>query len=89
MDQIYQTPNSILETQTYDTSSTLNPWLSIWTKPRATIQQIIDTNPKRFVLLISAIAGISNTLDRASMKSIGDSVELPFNRSSGDHSWAR
>ncbi len=36
----------------------LTPWFSIWTKPRATIQQVIDTNPRRFVLLLAAMAGV-------------------------------
>ena len=38
----------------------LNPWTSMWIQPRATIQQIIDTNPKRFVLTLAALAGVSN-----------------------------
>lgn len=56
----------------------LNPWLSMWIKPRATIQQIIDDNPERFVLILTAIAGFSDTLDRASWQSLGDKMELPM-----------
>ncbi len=56
---------------------TLNPWLSMWTKPRATIQQIVDANPERMVLLLSAIAGIGQVLDRASMKNLGDKLDWP------------
>lgn len=55
----------------------LNPWLSIWTRPRATIQQIVDTDPERLVPLLAGVAGISNALDRASMKNLGDKFELP------------
>ena len=54
----------------------LNPWTSMWLKPRATIQQIIDDNPERSVLLLSAIVGIGSVLDRASMKSSGDNMGL-------------
>lgn len=55
----------------------LNPWFSIWTRPRATIQQIIDTDPTRMVILLAALSGISQTLDRASFRSVGDTLELP------------
>jgi hypothetical protein len=56
----------------------LNPWFSMWVKPRATIQQIIDGNPERFVLILAAIAGFSETLDRSSWQSLGDKMELPM-----------
>lgn len=55
----------------------LNPWLSMWTKPRTTIQQIIDTDPERLVLVLAAITGISHTLDKASMKGAGDELAWP------------
>ncbi len=41
---------------------TLNPWLSIWTKPRATIRQIVETDPKYMVVPVAALAGISGGL---------------------------
>ena len=28
----------------------LNPWLSMWTRPRRTMRQILDTNPTDLVL---------------------------------------
>lgn len=55
----------------------LNPWFSMWLKPRATIQQIIDNDPQRQVLLLAAVAGFSETLDRSSMQSAGDKIALP------------
>lgn len=55
----------------------LNPWLSMWTQPRATIQQIIDTNPERLVLLLAALSGCSQALDRASMQNMGDNMAWP------------
>jgi hypothetical protein len=59
-----------------DTSTqVMNPWVSIWTKPRATIQQIIDTNPKHLVLLLATIGGFSTALDRASTRSLGDKLD--------------
>jgi len=54
-----------------------NPWFSMWTQPRATIQQIVDTDPERLVLILSAVAGFSETLDRAVMKSLGDRFDWP------------
>jgi hypothetical protein len=37
----------------YDTSPDyLNPWFSIWTQPRNTIQQVVDEDPQRMVLLL-------------------------------------
>jgi hypothetical protein len=56
----------------------LNPWFTMWIKPRATIQQIVDTNPEHLVLLLAAIAGFSQVLDRASMKGMGDRWEWPI-----------
>lgn len=40
----------------------LNPWLSIWTKPRQTIQQIVDTNPNNSVLFLAAMNGMVQIL---------------------------
>ena len=54
----------------------LNPWVSVWTKPRATIQQIVDTDPERLVLVLAAIAGFSQALARANI-SMGDTFEWP------------
>lgn len=57
---------------------TLNPWVSIWTKPRATIQQIVDTNPEYLVSRLAAIDGFSLALGKAdSMKSVGPEWEWP------------
>jgi hypothetical protein len=36
----------------------LNPWVSIWVAPRATIQQIVNRDPDRSVLLLAAVAGL-------------------------------
>lgn len=36
----------------------LNPWFSIWVMPRATMRQILDTNPNRFVHLLAMLGGI-------------------------------
>lgn len=55
----------------------LNPWVSMWTKPRTTIQQIVKTNPEHLVFLLAAIAGISKAMDRAVIRSLGDQWHWP------------
>src|SRR5690606_22114109 len=54
----------------------LNPWFSMWTRPRATIQQIVDTDPSRFMIVLSMLIGVTQVLDRASTRSLGDRVSL-------------
>ena len=60
------------------TGTTLNPWFSIWIRPRATIQQIIDSHPTRLVLVLAAVAGFAQFLDRAVMRNLGDRMEWPM-----------
>jgi signal peptidase I len=42
-----------------------SPWLSVWWHPRNTIERIVATDPKRCVLLLAAIGGVSQTLSQA------------------------
>ncbi|EAR10656.1 Yip1 family protein [Reinekea blandensis] len=58
------------------TETYLNPWFSIWTQPRATIRQIIRTNPKQSVILLAALGGFAEALDRASYKDAGDDFSV-------------
>ena len=60
------------------TQPSLNPWFSMWTKPRATMQQIIEHDPKHMVMILVMISGFSNVLDRASMRSLGESHDWPY-----------
>jgi hypothetical protein len=55
---------------------TLNPWTSIWTRPRATIRQIVDTDPMYMVIPLAILGGIVQAFDRASSRNLGD--ELPL-----------
>lgn len=55
----------------------LNPWFSMWTKPRTTMQQIIEHDPQRFILPLVMLAGVQQVLDRASFKSLGDKFDWP------------
>lgn len=58
--------------------TTLNPWLSIWTKPRATMQQILATDPQHQVLLLATLASVAHILDKTSEKSLGDKLDWPY-----------
>ena len=42
----------------------INPWLSIWTEPRATIQQVVDGDTNMMVLILAPLAGIASALPR-------------------------
>lgn len=44
----------------------LNPWVGIWTQPRATVRQIVDTNPRYMVLPIVIMLGVATGLSGAS-----------------------
>ncbi|MEM1294226.1 MAG: Yip1 family protein [Verrucomicrobiota bacterium] len=54
----------------------LNPWKSIWGRPKATIRFILATDPGRAVLALAAFSGISQALDRAVMRSAGDVLDI-------------
>ncbi len=43
---------------------TLNPWTAIWLRPRQTIRQIVDANPKRGVFALVAASGTLSTLSQ-------------------------
>lgn len=51
-------------------------WYSIWFKPRGTIRAIVDQNPDYGVIILAIISGVARFLDRASERSLGDSMEL-------------
>ena len=58
-------------------TATLNPWTSIWFRPRATIQHIVDTELEKQVVALAALSGIVQALDNASGRSLGDALPFP------------
>jgi len=56
------------------TTAELNPWVSIWTQPRATIQQIVDSDPEQSVLILAGISGFASTLDSVRDAGLGDGI---------------
>jgi len=61
--------------QEFEESQGFNPWFSIWLQPRATMQQILDTDPTRLVLWLAIILGFFDALRNASTQYLGDSVD--------------
>ena len=63
------------EDQEFEEPQSLNPWFSIWLQPRATMQQILDTDPARLVLLLAIIAGFFDALNQAVIQDLGDRMD--------------
>ncbi|MDX8431758.1 MAG: Yip1 family protein [Candidatus Algichlamydia australiensis] len=57
---------------------TSNPWFSIWVRPKQTIQEITDKNPRMRFFVLSFIYGFPWMLQFAQSLSIGMSWSLPF-----------
>lgn len=53
-----------------------SPWLTIWIRPRATIRQVIDTNPHRMVHPLMITGGVVEAFTRAAMRNAGDTMSL-------------
>ena len=53
-----------------------NPWLSIWTRPRDTIQRIVETDPEKHLVELAALAGVVQSLGEASNRNLGDGFGL-------------
>jgi hypothetical protein len=53
-----------------------NPWFSMWIRPRATVQQIVDTDPNRLIIVLAMLIGVTQVLDRAATSSMGDRLSL-------------
>lgn len=67
-------PSSVIPRDTL----TLGHWAyhSMWLHPRQTIRRIVDVDPQYHANLLIALAGIAESLDRASTRNMGDKV--PF-----------
>lgn len=56
---------------------TSNAFLTIWFSPRETVRRIVSENPSLHVTLLACLFGVSQALDRASMRNAGDKLPLP------------
>lgn len=54
----------------------MNPWMSIWVEPRATIRSIITTNPRYGFVLLSAAYGFPVALNFAQNLGLAASIPL-------------
>lgn len=61
-----------------DSSSVMNPWASMWLRPRETVRHLVQTNPDHRVLLLAGLAGVVQALDRAAGEALGDALSLPM-----------
>lgn len=49
----------------------MNPWVTIWTQPRATIRHIVETNPKKSFFWLASICSLQSLLFLANYISLG------------------
>jgi hypothetical protein len=56
----------------------LNPWLSIWTRPRPVIRQLVDREDPTYLRLhgLAALGGILIAMNRASQYGLGEEIPL-------------
>jgi len=54
----------------------MNPWLTIWTQPRATIAEIVRENPNRSIWWLSAIYGFSSILNSFQTALLGNKLNI-------------
>lgn len=57
-------------------ANAMNPWTSIWLNPRGTIRQIVDTEPRRSLLLLAAGGGVAQACNFAVNMALGSALEL-------------
>lgn len=57
-------------------SSGPGPFRTIWSSPRETIRRIVATDPELHVTLLICLAGIGESLNRASNRNAGDQLPL-------------
>src|SRR5690625_2378293 len=57
-----------------DKGEKLNPWLTIWYNPRATVRSAIDYRSLNLLIFLAMMAGITEVFDRAISKNMGDSM---------------
>lgn len=56
----------------------LNPWKTMWLKPRETIREIIKHDPRHLVIILAALLGISRIIDRAGLYLPAFLITSPF-----------
>ena len=65
----------------FDTTAEIsapNPWISIWTEPRATIRYLVSTDPGRSVVALAVLGGIAQSLSQAIDQGLGEELSIPM-----------
>lgn len=57
-------------------NETFNPWLEIWTQPRATIRRIVSENPNRSIWWLAAIYGFGSLMNNFQTMALGRSMTM-------------
>lgn len=55
-----------------DLGEKLNPWLTIWYKPRATFRSAINYKNMNLLVFLAIMAGVTETFDRAIAENMGE-----------------
>lgn len=77
----YATPRSLssesneLDNQALEAAD-IRPFKTIWLSPRDTVRWIVAKNPELHVVLLVCLAGVGETLDRASVRNLGDQMPI-------------
>jgi len=68
------TPPPIVPPHLAGAAEPLVPWISIWTRPRATLRQILDDDPRRFLFRLAALGGIADGMGLVVGSGLGDTL---------------
>jgi hypothetical protein len=52
------------------------PWISIWTRPRATLRRILEGDPLRSVYFLAALGGVAGAVNLATTSGFGDTLPV-------------
>lgn len=55
-----------------------NPWLSMWTSPRATMRVILDRDVDHLIHLIALLGAFDGILSGMATKGLGDTLSVPW-----------
>jgi hypothetical protein len=60
-----------------DSQEIAHPFVTIWTRPKQTVRALLKSPRSSYQLIIlAALAGVANTLDRASSRHMGDKLAI-------------
>jgi hypothetical protein len=68
------TPPPIVTGALAEPAEPLVPWISIWTRPRATLRQILHGDPRRFLFRLAALGGIADGMGLVVGSGLGDTL---------------